>query len=758
MISRLPINKVELFNVVSSWAESLPFYPSQLGIREEFKCWAREIVPEDLPDWETHTFELTDTQGFMNNNVVFSLIPRLIAQRLTQQGLTINHQPLDFLYAGMVGRKVRVMSDPLGLYYASKNQPDRDYYSVSIDLSVETVPEHCRPLINFYPKITRFVSSGKLNPYLLSSEKTTVYVRAGSHMLFPMKLDVKGSSVKWDLTRETVFRRHFIGVPLPEASAYLADAGAFVNGSPGDLYPTFRLEMGSGRTRVGSGMPIKDKLDIYTGIKALTEDLLTETAGFRQIKGGPMKYDGKKMIIKQDKRLFREHFAQVIGYRQLTIEIYYEDKSNPLINMIDQQLKLFFGMDQLEFATPELQVRIIHKQVPELLSELPEGKTIDTYEQRIELIQKQTVPCEGVSAALVLLPYQDEAGAPIFSIAARDPKRAIRAGFAKIGRPTQFVSSLYVKNEKDTAEKDSNVYRVDSAIEDLIRQLGYVERISKTKKNVQVDYSVPFTAIHVINSHRTPYGKRPPFMVAVTIDQSTGRTEVICPALWEGKKMYHEALPEFQQVGEKMKKKRDDKQILSDIRKVVTQLYHAQSPHLLLVDSRLTRNIWKAIQDQNLVKEKKNGMYSLQKLWFDSWNHEWDLDMTDPECQLRIIRIRTSDEVPDYMTSPKDNGGFQSRTGLFCYHGVYYGIGPKPFDRPYNNAYGPLSKLDRPNHDYKTQGMIELYPIHLKPDDEPDHWTALANNYRRASYEYTKGDLTYPLPMHMAMQLEEYIY
>lgn len=88
--------------------------------------------------------------------------------------------------------------------------------------------------------------------------------------------------------------------------------------------------------------------------------------------------------------------------------------------------------------------------------------------------------------------------------------------------------------------------------------------------------------------------------------------------------------------------------------------------------------------------------------------------------------------------------------------GVYWGIATPPGDRLFRNSREVTSKVLKPDKECKRPDMIEFYPIHLQPDDDPAEWVYLAHKHRELAYQY-KDTLRMPLPLHLAGKLEEYI-
>ena len=52
--------------------------------------------------------------------------------------------------------------------------------------------------------------------------------------------------------------------------------------------------------------------------------------------------------------------------------------------------------------------------------------------------------------------------------------------------------------------------------------------------------------------------------------------------------------------------------------------------------------------------------------------------------------------------------------------------------------------------------MIEIYPIQLQKDDNPDEWVIYTNSLRTGAIQYDEATAL-PIPMHMAEKLQEYL-
>ncbi|OEH85981.1 hypothetical protein BHU72_14970 [Desulfuribacillus stibiiarsenatis] len=754
IISTSILDKKIIFNVVKSWASFVKYDLKSPDLIETFEEWESSLKEQDIDEFQLQTLQLTDKHGYIENKKIFDLLPNLILNKIINNKVMINNKELSFLHAG----NKKVLSEPEALCYKNKSEKIKDYYSISLQASIQTTPHTRVPLILFEPKVTRWVTRKSIPSKLLNKSNTTVYVKCGDKILYPLSIGRPNNFVKkldsrkkaiWDPVSEKVFSNHFIGLPLPSAEEYLYKPIDYIEGKKRvNLYTNQTLSMGKDYSFVKTGLSMKDKYEIYNEIKKLITGYAEETEEFENTKHGPNKY--KKDIIGKEPNLVRQAIATAIDSKELNIEIYYDqynETTQAIISVLKNELARTLGMEGETLTSPELNITITCRQTPSILRSLEGANYIIRHENRIQEIACSLDKKNKVTACIVILDYKDEDGELVFEMA-EDPKAAIRAGFAITGRLTQFITPII---------NDELEHKAKAAVYDLYRQLGYVEKYQGTKKNVAIDYNTPITGIHVINFKSTIYGYLDKTMVAITINQIDGKVYVECPALWVGTKLYWQAALEFQKViTEEGIKKFKRTRILDDIKSKVFELFnYSKEPHIVVVNSNgTTRNIWKLLTDSELAIAEKRAPYTINTIWFKSKDE--GIDTTRKESGLRIIRVRNNNEVPGYICPRKQNNEYESKSGLFKYNGVYYAVAPRPADKEYIRSYKSHSKLDKPNYCFKAPDMIELYPIHLQERDIADHWISLVNNYREAAHQY-KGALKDPLPLHLAAKLEEYL-
>ena len=139
--------------------------------------------------------------------------------------------------------------------------------------------------------------------------------------------------------------------------------------------------------------------------------------------------------------------------------------------------------------------------------------------------------------------------------------------------------------------------------------------------------------------------------------------------------------------------------------------------------------------------------------------NSYPLSLTD--SGVRIVRIRSNQEVPDYFTelskkSTDECPQFSSAVGIFKYGDVYWGIHARPNDSQYTSSFR-VSKIDHPKQRFAEKDMIELYPLQLQSGDNTAEWIFYTNALRHIPIQYNQSTV-FPLPLHLAEKLEEYLF
>ena len=749
LISCEPVDLDLLSEAVKVWIHSK--YLTNKKITPELKEIARglyESVNPDIFKGKAEAKTLIDTDGNVKCGEAFSVIPLIIVEKLKGKDLKLEGKKAKLFYAG----KNLLVTDPSALYDERRKQ----YFSICIEFSLQTIPFLKKPIVVYHLKVRRWVSASATQAgYKVNNNNTTAYIRTGKNILQPIKFryEKDAKELRWNNLEKKCYEYYSLDNSLPDLKDLVEKPDEYISNRPGSVVITYRYALNIKKHAVKPGLPMIDRINIYNWLVDSLSNSVIQTSGAARFSKHMSGLD-KSDIQNLDKNTFLARLAQAIGSNELSIEIY-DCTSDGIGVQVKEAIKSHFGMTSGVLESSELNVTISTKLLGSLANPLDVsmGK-IERVEQRMnEVVEKFGQAKVRGTACIVVLPYKKEDGKNCYE-KDEDPKGALRAGFAKTGRLTQFLTP----SSEDNSTNVNN--RVQSAVYDLYRQLGYLQPL-KEKKGKGISYDNPIMGLWVINSKRTIYGKTKPFPVFVTVAYSKGEVWVECEYLFEGRIRYWEACLEFQKVsGNDRIRHIEYKDACATIRRKIIELYHTQKdPFLILVNNNdISRKIWRFITDKNLTNMNREDEYNLDRIWFESEKANDGLQLNGKENKLRIIRIRGNEEVPDYVYDINDEEDIRSVSGVFCFFEdkVFWGIAPRPDDQLFKNAYKKFSKLQYPVREAKLPDMIEIIPMHLKPEDDPQEWVWLVQSLRKNPHQYI-NTLKLPLPLHFALKLEEYI-
>lgn len=171
-----------------------------------------------------------------------------------------------------------------------------------------------------------------------------------------------------------------------------------------------------------------------------------------------------------------------------------------------------------------------------------------------------------------------------------------------------------------------------------------------------------------------------------------------------------------------------------------------------------TRAVWSGISDKEIGGYSVTEEYCPAQINVGMPKNPYLLSLAD--SGVRIIRIRSNQEVPDYFTNFSDKSTdeqlqLSSVSGIFKYDNVYWGIHARPNDPQYTSSF-KMSKIDHPKQRFAEKDMIELYPLQLQLGDNAADWIFYINALRHIPIQYSQSTVL-PLPLHLAKALEEYL-
>lgn len=221
-------------------------------------------------------------------------------------------------------------------------------------------------------------------------------------------------------------------------------------------------------------------------------------------------------------------------------------------------------------------------------------------------------------------------------------------------------------------------------------------------------------------------------------------------------------------------------QLVKFVADVLSQ--HLENPTVALIEADVWRNertkdgtnnqAWFQLKNEYLLEQK-------DILNFDvvpGHNCQYQRDDKSFENLLGVVRIRSNNETPQYVTNRKiwnedsttsdftELSGFIDKTVPELLH--YFSIGKIPLTQKQQKTpkARELYKSDRDgdvyaaNIPYKHQQMLEMVPFFVSPDFQTeDNLKALCRvpHFLRISPAFTRGNISHPYPVHLGINLIE---
>lgn len=443
---------------------------------------------------------------------------------------------------------------------------------------------------------------------------------------------------------------------------------------------------------------------------------------------------------------FRSWASKCVDTDRITFEIYglWQDTNQlDLLRLVQSKIEQDFGV---ESESSCLKIQCLRKEIGNLADGMPDDDK-QTKIQRCGEIVEQLGQADLVTACIFVLPGQER-------YIKGDPKRVLRNAFARTGRVVQFINP----------ENDINRNKIENAVYDLYRQLGIVTLLNFQKKLPPLAYT-PCVGMHLCTQVHGISNKARFLPIYVTVDLLKGKTQVHCDAFSNRTVSYREACLEMA----KLFWENDLEQRCVDASRVpakqklieLKNRYYMKEDGVLFViqSDGNTRAVWSGISDKEINGYTVTDEYCPSQINVGMPKNPYPLSLTD--SGVRIIRIRSNQEVPDYFTnlsaqSTDDRLQFSSASGIFKYDDVYWGIHEKPNDFRYTNSL-KMSKIDQPQQQFAEKDMIELYPLQLQSGDNATNWIFYTNALRHIPIQYSQSTVL-PLPLHLAKSLEEYLF
>lgn len=666
----------------------------------------------------------------------YQAVPLLAANRLLGQEIVLSGRTLHLCYAS----KNQLISHPI------IDSKSHHQYSFVFDLSVQTTPPQRKALLLCQMSIRRWIPDNynkERSPFLSESISSHIKVSDSKYCQVPIAYNYINKQLDWKVQDKECY--NIWGYEqLPSANDVLRDPKIYAEEI---LLPYKNGMSGFVASKIGTGVSVVDKASLYKSVSFLLGDMVCEQPEAKRVTLRRQKFvcfkSPQEYETPED---FRSWVSKCVETDRITFEIYglWKDlNQQELLKQVQTKIEQDFG-DESE--TSCLKIQCLRKEIGGLADAMPDDSK-QTKIQRCDEIVEQLGSIESVTACIFVLPGQEQ-------YIKGDPKKVLRNAFARTGRVVQFINP----------ENDINQNKIENAVYDLYRQLGIVTLLN-FQKDLPPLANTPCVGMHLCTQVHGKINKARFLPIYVTVDVLEGKTRVHCDAFSNRTVSYREACLEMA----KLFWENDLEQRCVDASRAPAKqkLIELKNRYYMKEDSVLfviqsdgnTRAVWSGISDKEIGGYTVTAEYCPSQINVGMPKNPYPLSLTD--SGVRIIRIRSNQEVPDYFTnlsaqSTDDHLQFSSASGIFKYGDVYWGIHEKPKDFRYTNSF-KMSKIDQPQQQFAEKDMIELYPLQLQSGDDAANWIFYTNALRHIPIQYNQSTVL-PLPLHLAKSLEEYLF
>ena len=727
------------------------------------------------------TFNVTEEDILLFNDskadaMIYSVLPLKVVNTLMNKKITIKEKELELYYSD----KNEVVTNPI----LQKNGNNEDYFSYVLKFSVQTLPPHNEAYLNIDMSIRRWVSRNTLDkvPYL-QTEKNC-YVKVGESKL--QRIAANYSRVKkeiaWKDIDEKVFTICYGNQYLKPFKEVILNPKEALEDKLIPILVPYDEKMNKIDHSIDSGMPFFDMETLYKKIakelKILTNELEYKAYKSRVVSNNPKSYFNEEFLL-PEKSKFQKAVELLLQGEPLSIEVWYGHGDEKLRDDMVDILKNHFENTQTEITTHQLD------KISSELEVKSEKLILRGVQERIGEIEKKMSEKTHAILSFIILKNRDQFEKPELN----DPKKAIRLGFAKTGRLTQFITpeAYYdtekkMKDEKDKYEKKILAYEEDllnhdksnvkkpqkiskgylsnsvikHAILDGYRQLGIITDVSKNKSIV----NKTVTGIHICNYKNTLFGNRfEPFPIFIKCDFEKGYISGYCDLVDKIEIPYWKlCLGIANKVSMLPSQPATIKPSATIISRRFKWLSSNEGNHIVVIEANGTsRKLIKGIANSEIKNVYDKELNQISSFLINNANNGV-IDLKKTMSNLSLVRLRVNSEVPGYYPfTDEGKVNYKSMTGIFKFNDVYYSLDDKA-SKEADTMRKNHSKTYSSNY-YSHRNLVEIYPMFIQNKNSIVELDIVkcVHDLRKASIQSSAGKTTLPLPLHLAKKLEEYI-
>ena len=659
----------------------------------------------------------------------------------------------------LLGKNIEVNGTILHLYYAAKNelisQPIEDpkshhAYSYVFNFSVQTTPPDRHALLLCNMSIRRWVP-GRFDKdkavYSDNAINVHVYVGGDKYCQIPICYSGKDKGFAWKKQDKECYDLWGFE-PLIEPS----DLWEEIEQGRGNYLLPYKNGMPSFTiSKIGTGVPVKDKAELYQQILANLNAMVdsAEAATSKRVRKSKLPCFESPQEYKTCED-FRKWVAVCAETDRIKFEIYglsQDPRQAHLMDLLEEKLIGDFGPNSENSA---LTIDIVRREAGDMQTKLTDDSKNGKIERCDDIVDE--LGCaDGVVACLFVIPGADDYKT------GGDPKQVVRNAFAQTDRVVQFIVP-------EDEGKTVSAHKIENAVYDLYRQLGVTNLLDVEKAQNHPYADVRCVGMYIFTQVHGAVNKGRFLPIYVDVDLLSGKTRVQCSAFDNYSVSYREACLEMA----KLFWKNDLEQLCVDACRTPAKqkLIELRNKHMdpenkvifMATADGNSRPLWGGMSDKAIGEYDMCDEYIPKQIDVGAQKAPFNLPLAN--SGVRIARIRCNTEVPDYFTSQRSqeesSEKYSSATGVFQYGKTFWSIAPKPNDPRFNKSFIE-SRVTHPKQDYAEKDMIEIYPLQLQSGDDPWEWVRYVNALRQLPIQYSQATVL-PLPLHLAKNLSEYLF
>lgn len=767
-----PINTDYLVTMVKAWAITCLVDVDQDAL---------QTVLDSFQNKELRWIHRTLSGGWQHENngtarpagEYYNLLPYQLAADLTTKPLMVGDRKLEFkrcpIGVGTAGSEL-VSWPPMHHIHGKQKRPH--YFSIYIQLTLQTVAFQSDPVLYVHVGVRRYVSQNKID-YKREIKSALIHtplswlpglVYKNSFQIARVRSRLTGkkdeagkkeSELRWDDTLEAIINKLNFTNPLPKAQELLnqlpdytfRDTKALLihNTSINVAHP------------VSVGLSATDKTAIVEALQQRLSASWTLASTYTRIGVQPKlsqknPFEPLKSTFSKDTLIQRqERIKDVFDQQPLSIRIVYQKEAtkNALISALESCLGFSYKPKTEKYKIGGSILLLHIEQAGAIASELDNKETSRTtirqrtayYAAKVNRLEEirqhfpaisDTLPAVGALMELATK-FEDN----------KDPKEALRQGMARMGYLTQFISA--------DADEATLEHRAQRAVLDLLRQLGVLaNKPAFTIKGVSLPSPLHIFGLWIVRRNSRFAGRLAEFPLLLHIHPDTGKISVKLPNSankWVSYAQAQRALACMEEC------KIDQAAQMNHIRDFLAKL---PANALLITHAQKLRGIWKSIANGRLI--------------LDTVDTSMEGETGKPSSAyagLRLVRIREegANEAPQVFAVNDDEVGLSS--GVFAMaERVFASVGQKPGTA--TKAAKNASKLNswtdskgvikqpNPTKYVWNHRVCEITVAAVQPEDNPVHWAAITHELRSLSLQFNDTTML-PLPLQLASLLEEYV-